>query len=175
MKTLKLVTINPMYCNYLREFDNKVVYNNFTKKTRPFVGVLFDVKSFMYFAPLASPKAKHLTMKNTMDFLKIDNGKLGAINFNNMIPVINNQYQLVDLGVNNNVLDRQYKTMLQKQLYWLNANIYQVQYASLNLYFRYCNDTLPSNIKARCCNFKLLEEKAKLYKEVYDIIRIEAV
>ena len=163
MKTLKLVTIDAKYCDYLRKFDNKVIYNNFSKKTRPFVGVLFDVNDLKYFAPLASPKPKHLTMKNSLDFLKLDRGKLGAVNFNNMIPVVSNQYNLLNLSKDNRLIDLKYKTMLQKQLYWLNANIYQVQYTSLNLYFRYCNDDLPENIKARCCNFKLLEEKAKLY------------
>lgn len=39
----------------------------------------------MYFAPLSSPKPKHLKLKSKLDFLKIDNGKLGAIN--NMLPV----------------------------------------------------------------------------------------
>ena len=84
---LKLVRVNSDYCDYLRKFDNKVAYNKNQKELRPFVGVLFIIGNMEYFAPLSSPKAKHLKMKNTMDFFKIDNGKLGAINFNNMIPV----------------------------------------------------------------------------------------
>ena len=45
-----------------------------------------------YFAPLSSPKQKHLKMKNDIDFYKLSNGKLGAINFNNMIPVPDGSY-----------------------------------------------------------------------------------
>ena len=41
----------------------------------------------MYFAPLSSPKLKHLKIKSKIDFLRLDSGKLGAINFNNMLPV----------------------------------------------------------------------------------------
>ena len=40
-----------------------------------------------YFAPLSSPKEKHSRLKNTLDLLKIDGGKFGVINFNNMIRV----------------------------------------------------------------------------------------
>ena len=87
MNTLKLVIVDSNYCDYLRKFDNKVVYNYTNKSTRPFIGVLFNVGNIEYFAPLSSPKAKHLTMKNKIDFIKVDNGKLGVVNFNNMIPV----------------------------------------------------------------------------------------
>lgn len=50
-------------------------------------GILFTVNGFHYYAPLTSPKPKHLQMKNQIDFLKINQGQWGAINFNNMIPV----------------------------------------------------------------------------------------
>lgn len=39
----------------------------------------------IYFAPLSSLKAKHLKLKSKLDFLKIDNGKLAAISFNNCL------------------------------------------------------------------------------------------
>ena len=86
---LMLVRLNSNYCDYLRQFDNKVPYNYNEKELRPFIGVLFRIDNLMYFAPLSSPKAKHLKLKSKLDFLKIDNGKLGAINFNNMLPVTN--------------------------------------------------------------------------------------
>lgn len=38
----------------------------------------------MCFAPLSSPKPKYQKLKSKLDFLKIDNCKLGAINFNNI-------------------------------------------------------------------------------------------
>ena len=68
--TFKLVRINYKYCDYLRKFDSRVPYNKGTKELRPFVGVLFKIDSKEYFAPLSSPKPKHLKMKNTIDFLK---------------------------------------------------------------------------------------------------------
>ena len=86
-ETLYIVRLDPKYCDYLRSFDNKVPYNYGEKSLRPFIGVLFKVRHYMYFAPLSSPKPKHLKMKTKLDFLKLDGGKLGAINFNNMLPV----------------------------------------------------------------------------------------
>ena len=79
MENLILVKLNSKYCDYLRQFDKKVPYNYDKKELRPFIGVLFEVNDFKYFAPLSSPKIKHRTMKTTLDFLKIANGTLGAI------------------------------------------------------------------------------------------------
>ena len=82
--SLILVRLYTDYCNYLRKFDEKVPYNYNEKELRPFIGVLFTIDSLMYFAPLSSPKPKHQKLKSKLDFLKIDNGKLGVINFNNI-------------------------------------------------------------------------------------------
>lgn len=110
---LKLVKINSEYCDYLREFDQKVPYNFDKKKNRPFVGVLFKVGDYKYFAPLTSPKEKHLRMKNSIDFLRLDGGKLGAINFNNMIPVKNDNITLIDLKQDLSVInDEKYKKIV---------------------------------------------------------------
>ena len=94
---LKLVKVDSKYCDYLRKFDSKVAYNKNRKDLRPFVGVLFKIDKYEYFAPLTSPKPKHLKMQNTLDFFKIKNGEFGAVNFNNMIPVISNNYEVIYL------------------------------------------------------------------------------
>ncbi len=118
-----------------------------------------------YFAPLSSPKKKHKKMKNTVDFFKIKNGELGAVNFNNMIPVNRNNYVLVDLHRNNlTISELKYQKLLREQLAWLNANYKQVKNKSCKLYQLYIDGKLSENIKARCCNFKLLEEKCLEYK-----------
>ena len=40
-------------------------------------------------------------MKNNIDFFKIDNGTLGVINFNNMIPVYKDNYDVITLNKHN--------------------------------------------------------------------------
>ena len=161
---LKIVRVNSEYCDYLRNFDNKVSYNKYEKELRPFIGILFKINSCEYFAPLSSPKEKHKNMKNTVDFFKIKNGELGAVNFNNMIPVKENNYTLVDLNKETlTISELKYQKLLREQLVWLNANYIQVKNKSLKLYKLYITGKLSENIKARCCNFMVLEEKCLEY------------
>ena len=162
---LKIVRVNSEYCDYLRRFDNKVSYNRFEKELRPFIGILFKIDTCEYFAPLSSPKDKHKKMKNTVDFFKIKGGELGAVNFNNMIPVNEKNYTLVDLNKETLTLaELKYQRLLREQLTWLNANFYQVKNKSFKLYQLYNEGKLAKNIMNRCCNFKLLEKKCLEYK-----------
>ena len=78
MARLKIYFINDDYIAYLRKYDTKVAYNKVPN--RPYVGVVFTYNDFKYFAPLSSPKTKHLFMKeNMVDIFKIDNGKMFKI------------------------------------------------------------------------------------------------
>ena len=100
-----------------------------------------------------------------IDFMKIDSGKLGAINFNNMIPVGKNNYKLLDLDTIRNSEEKKYKTLLSSQLIWLNENIDIVIKRSKKLYDLYNSNKLHFSVKNRCCNFKLLEEKCLEYNK----------
>ncbi|MDV0447196.1 hypothetical protein MsAg5_10750 [Methanosarcinaceae archaeon Ag5] len=81
---LSFFTIDSSYCNFLYQFDHRVPDNTFSKTDRPFIGIVFTINDFHYYASLTSPKHKHKNMENTIDFLKINDGECGAINFNNM-------------------------------------------------------------------------------------------
>ena len=164
---LEIVRVDSDYCDYLRKFDNKVAYNKYEKELRPFIGILFEIDTCKYFAPLSSPKPKHKKMKNMIDFFKIKDGELGAVNFNNMIPVTDNNYTLVDLNKETlTIAEQKYQKLLKEQLSWLNAHYRQVKNKSFKLYQLYNSGKLPDNIKSRCCNFKLLEEKCLEYNKV---------
>lgn len=165
-RSLLLVEVDSKYCNYLRKYDSKVSYNYGEKAHRPYVGVLFNIGSCMYFAPLSSPKPKHLKLKTKVDFIKIDNGRLGAINFNNMIPVTENNIKIINLRkLMDNKKDILYMKMLNKQIYWLNRHKAIIYRKSEKLYNMFVNNLLPDNIAKRCCDFKLLEEKCLLYNK----------
>lgn len=69
------------------------------KAIRPFVGIVFPVNGFHYYAPLTFPKPKHLHMKSQIAFLKINSGEWGAIKFNNMIPVHPHCLEKVDMKI----------------------------------------------------------------------------
>ena len=84
------------------------------------MGYLFKINDCEYFAPLSSPKIKHKKLKNTLDLIKIKNGKYGVINFNNMIPVYEEVYSVFDL--NNKPIDtleiKRFE-LLNNQLRWI--------------------------------------------------------
>ena len=103
-KQLQLVRLNYDYCNYLRKFDNKVPYNYDKKELRLFVGVLFSIVKLMSFAPLSSPKPKHL--------------KLEAINFSNMLSVTKNNIFKIDLSKDNLIIsEKKYTKLLREQIF----------------------------------------------------------
>ena len=83
---MKLYTIENEYLDYLSNYDDKVPTEHDEHK-RPYVGVVIQQGDVKYFAPLSSPKPKHLTMPNNMlDCIKLSGGRLGVVNLNNMIP-----------------------------------------------------------------------------------------
>ena len=106
-------------------------------------------------------------MRSSIDFLKIDKGNLGAINFNNMIPVTD--VNIIYLDLNDKPKDKKelkYYKLLTEQLFWLNRNDVKVFKRSKDLYDKYKNKDLNENIINRCCNFPLLEEKCKEYNNI---------
>lgn len=161
-----IVKVDSNYCDFLRKYENKVPYNAGEKELRPFVGILFNIGNCEYFAPLSSPKPKHSRLANTLDLIKIDNGKLGVINFNNMIPVNKSNYNIIDLNEKTNDKNKGARILLLKnQLRWLNNNRVDIYEKSSNLYKKYVNNLLPINVRNRCCNFILLEEKCRDYNK----------
>lgn len=114
MERLTFILVEPTYCDYLRKSDSCVPYTMDSKSNRPFVGVLLRVNNIAYYAPLSSPKAKHITMKNQIDLLKIDGGKYGVINFNNMIPIHRNSIKSVNFNSSStdSPSEIQYKALL---------------------------------------------------------------
>lgn len=167
IRNFKIVKVDSKYCDYLRQFDNRVAYNAGSKEMRPFIGILFVVNGCEYFAPLSSPKVKHIHMKNNLDVVKIDKGNYGVVNFNNMIPVTPNNYELFDLNATpKDTYELKWQNLLKTQLLWLNKNIKNVKGKAFNLYDKYKNNKLDERIKKRCCNFILLEEKCKEYNKI---------
>lgn len=165
-KSFKIVKVDSKYCDYLRQYDNKVSYNAGTKDLRPFIGVLFMIDKCEYFAPLSSPKPKHSKLKNTLDLIKIENGNYGVINFNNMIPVMDKNYVIFDLNKKTEDKRENFRLeLLRNQLRWLTANKKDVNTKSKLLYNLYKSNKLPKNVKDRCCNFPLLEEKCREYNK----------
>ncbi len=158
-------TVESAYCDYLRKADPCVPYTMDKKSIRPFVGIVFSVNHFQYYAPLTSPKPKHLHMKNQIDFLKIQGGKWGAINFNNMIPVQPACLKKVELRIfeDDSKADTDYKNLLSNQLSWCNSNKETILKQAKKLYHTIVNGEAWENLQNRCCNFSLDEKLCTEY------------
>jgi protein AbiQ len=153
------------YCDFLRKADARVPFTQGDKSARPFVGVLLEINEMKYYAPLSSPKPKHLKMGNPLDFLKIDGGKLGAINFNNMIPVHKACLTNANLtiGHDDGRDERAYKNLLADQLSWCNRNRNEISARAMKLYGIIVSGAGKQSLRNRCCDFKALESRYSEY------------
>lgn len=156
---MKFFHIEEDFISYLRQFDTKVAENK--KQTRPYVGIVLEINSIKYYAPFSSPKPKHKKMKNAKDFRKINNGMYGAINFNNMIPVLDSALIEIDIA---NITDVKYRRLLQNQYNSIKSDEKGILKTAENLrkiIFAEGKNLSEHDkiIKQRCCNLVLLEEK----------------
>lgn len=158
MKNLKIYYINENYINYLREFDKNVAYNK--SRTRPYIGIVYTYNNYNYFAPLSSPKPKHKNINpKALDIFKIQDGELGVVNINNMVPTPIEELK----EVLPTITDTKYKKMLEEQLTFLNNHKAELFKKITHFQNMYRKNHLPENILNRCCNFLLLEEMFKEY------------
>ena len=155
------------YIDFLRKYDGKVADNK--HETRPYVGIVLETDSVKYYAPFSSPKPKHKTMKNTIDFRKIAAGLYGAINFNNMIPVTDSALILIDIE---KIGDDKYRRLLQNQYKAIRGDTIQIQKTANLLRELLLSDDseladYEIRIKERCCDIKLLE---KIYIQYDNVV-----
>ncbi|BCJ87281.1 type III toxin-antitoxin system ToxN/AbiQ family toxin [Effusibacillus dendaii] len=108
-----------------------------------------------YCAPLSSPKPKHQHISDKApDIIKIDDGKLGVINLNNMIPVLPSVIIPIDIA---SEPDQQYRQLLTKQMLFIRANEGLVKKKAKRLYQIVKSKKQPK-LNNRCCYFSLLEQ-----------------
>ncbi len=155
---IRLIYVDNRYIKYLFKYDNHVMYNKGQK--RPYIGVLFEIKGLKYYAPLSHPKEKYKTMKNDVDFMRIKGGTLGAINFNNMIPV--HQSAIIPILVSD-VEDVKYKMLLINQIRFFDEHEIEILNKATKLYKSFKKGSIRPCVKERCCNFVYLEKIAKKY------------
>lgn len=174
-KNLNLYTLDMKYVRDLSKIDDNVmsVSPQEHKENRPFVGIIVIMEQKQYCIPLTSPKPKHYKMKNDLDFSKIYDSNeqlIGALNFNNMIPVCHDVIKIINMKPNHNDTkkEREYKQLLNNQLDWCNENIDKITKKAAKLYKMITEAPDKNrNLVRRCCDFKKLEEvlQKKLEKE----------
>jgi protein AbiQ len=158
MSEIKICKVDGNYLNYLRQFDIKVSLDY--TGTRKFVGILFEINNQKYYAPMSSPKPKHVNInKNSLDIYKIDGGNLGVINLNNMVPVPDEAVIIVDIE---NELDIKYQTLLKNQIRVIKQDSERIKRKARILYNHVKQNINPS-LSQRCCQYTLLESKVLAY------------
>lgn len=174
---MQLYTIDSTFTEDLRlNVDSKVPITAGVKGRRPFLGVVIEVNCHKYYIPLTSPKPKHSNMRDSAAFMQIDSGRLGGLNINNMIPVIDKFLKKCDLAITakDSYDDKRYKVLLQNQKEWCNKNINAatIKDKAEYLYNLIANadaevrklknkNINPQNLVKlikRCCNYIKLEE-----------------
>lgn len=100
-------------------------------------------------------------MKNGKDFRKINNGIYGAINFNNMVPVLDSVLIEIDIT---NIPDVKYRRLLQNQYNYIKADRVGIIRTAENLRKMIFEDEknlseYEKTVKKRCCDLRLLESK----------------
>lgn len=111
-------------------------------------------------------------MKNSLDFIKIDNGNLGVINLNNMIPVVDCALFLLDVEKE----DEKYRNILYGQIRFINSHAEEICTKARKLYLSVTE--YHSYLAGRCARFKELEQKVyninniKFPPLIYVILRV---
>jgi protein AbiQ len=161
MENLKLYRISDKYIRFLKSIDNKVQDNK--ARRRPYVGIVLYVGEFRYFVPLESPKPNHVNIKSGKHLLKLDDGKLGLLGFNNMIPV--HELALIPFDINLEE-DKKYAELLKRQVSYMNRNKASILDHASKTYYSAVkgNNAFLSKI---CCDFKSLERGCRRYDPEY--------
>lgn len=163
-----LYEIDDNYVEYLRKFDKKVLSSKVEDReyTRKYVGILFHNKDVKYFIPLSSYKPQtYDSMYESLSFKKI--GNMAVLRINNMIPIIDSVVHRIDFKQEK---DEKYKVLLQNEYRIIKAREREIRKDSRIVYFyRLKEENKDKGLYNICCDFKLLEEKAKLYGKGSDI------
>ncbi|MBF4806022.1 MAG: type III toxin-antitoxin system ToxN/AbiQ family toxin [Pseudoleptotrichia goodfellowii] len=175
---MKLYVVDDDYIEYLKKFDNHVL--NYSgkdyKNKRKYLGILLNINECKYIAPLSSPNKKTDYLesgeirKSIVPIIRIVSNEnlLGTIKLSSMIPVYDetviSYYNIKDEK------DIKYKNLVSKEYKFININKEYIIKNALKLYTQKINNMSMKYVQ-ETVNFKLLEEKAKLYmnKKIFEV------
>lgn len=161
MGCFRFYHINEHYISYLHNADSRVQFNK--GQHRPYVGIVLSINSLDYYVPLESPKPNHTNIKSGGPVLKLDNGRLGIMGFNNMIPVVPSA--LIEFDISS-IEDENYRMLLFNQLHYCESNRSLILHRAAVTYKRACSGKVPLYDQI-CCNFTKLERKSRKYDPDY--------
>lgn len=160
---MKFYTVKDKYIAYLKTLDTTVP-NNYSEK-RPYIGIVLEVDSHKFIAPLTSYKPKQDRIKNSNPTVfKLHErtnplNKLGMIQLNNMVPVLISEIDLFDIENQ----PEPYKSMLYKQYEFIKTHEDKILHRSKKL-FQLVKSNRESYFGRLCCSFELLLSEYQKYQ-----------
>ena len=160
MDTIELYEIDSDYIKYLSSFEQHLFRNTKVTQvfTRKYIGIVLKISGFDYFAPLSSFKEKHKRLCETKDFIKV--GAFSVINLNNMFPAPINLCKKVIIA---DLKDIHYRNLVRSEYRIIRQKTQLILQNAKAVYEHKMINDGKSKLSQRCNDFKLLEEKCKLY------------
>lgn len=158
MRGLKIYEIDSNYVKYLSNIQEHLFISDKDKSNRKYIGIILEINGFKYFAPLSSFKPKHEKMSEGVDFIKIKD--YAVININNMIPVPDGQYHMIDI---NGVTDPHYKFLLQAEAREINRQRNRILKNADIIYQHKLRHGETTSLAKRTNDFLKLETACKMY------------
>ncbi len=159
MENLRIFRITDQYIHFLHSRDSRVPYNKGNR--RPYVGVVLRVGGFQYFVPMESPKPNHAKIKPGKHILKLDEGRMGLLGFNNMVPVHKDALIEFDIAAEP---DEKYRELLRRQITLCNRMKADILDRASATYFDVVNNKNKFLVRISC-DFKALETACKEYRK----------
>lgn len=158
MENLRIYRIDDRYIRFLKSRDCKVQDNK--NRRRPYVGVVLLIGCYQYFVPMESPKQNHAKIKPGKHIIKLDNGNLGLLGFNNMVPV--SKDALIEFDIDNEP-DEKYRSLLKRQATICNRMKADIMDHASKTYYDVVNNKNKFLVQISC-DFKKLEKACKDYR-----------
>ncbi len=146
--------LDQSYIDHLRQADGRVYEN---KARRPYIGVIFSINGVDYLAPLTS-KIKYQDHNQSIFNIRDGDQELGAIHFNNMVPVFGGVKSLVNFDDE----EERYARLLRKQRRIISANEEAIC-RKAEAFYRLVVSLKSSWAIAISCDFPALELAAQNY------------
>ena len=154
---LKFYDVDENYIDYLKTIDSKVPDIRYITNNKFVTGILISINDCEYFAPVSSFNVQQRT-----NFLIYDRTRtISSVRFSFMFPVPTKIKSKVIYQKDFAKETNQQQIFLRKELNYINKHLSEV--------LKKANDIYKGRIDNKeffvtnCCNFKLLEEKCKLY------------
>ncbi len=153
---LRLYQMRDGFVEHLHKVDHRVQFNK--GERRPYLGIVLEIGEHHYFVPLESPKPNHAQIKSGVHIMRLEDGKLGILGFNNMIPA--KPHYLLEFDINE-LTDAKYKRLLQKQIEFCNKHRSEIRKKASKTY-----DNVKKQVpffRKVCCDFGKLEKEYTKY------------